>query len=44
MAARKRFSSGSDKNLTRPPPSVFFRMRAAGFRSIFSLSNRLLKN
>ena len=38
MAARKRFSSGSDKNLTRPPPSVLFRMRAAGFRSIFSLS------
>jgi hypothetical protein len=29
MAARRRFSSGSDRNLTRPPPSVFFRMRAA---------------
>jgi hypothetical protein len=36
MAARRRTSSASGRNRTRPPPSVLRRIRAAGFRSIFS--------
>jgi hypothetical protein len=43
MAARSWSSSPSDRNRTRPPPSDFLRMRAAGFLSIFSLSIPTLK-
>ena len=38
MAARRRASSGSERNLTRPMPSVLRRIRAAGFRWILPSS------